>query len=279
MILLGDESIDACRAAVQCIAAVARQGDDTVTRQLTELLGSGCATTRWAALETLSRITLKGDPAVVASLVPCLEDPDPEIRTSAVDALRRVSSSDVRSSCEDMRPCPIVCMRKVAIHGDPVAVQGALQRLDHRDGSVRAAALRTMSWVTKVGDAVAITKALPIFLWLEVFSCEFVSLFVVPQAKGCLDDGVSNVRAAAVETLAKLTPSKGDVEATRRLQQRVVLRKEEWLNEGHLLRGCALGRRRVFRSHCCNGKPGEGRLAALSTTFKSRVHIDRSRWR
>ena len=35
----------------------------------------------------------------------------------------------------------------------------------------------------------------------------------VPQAKGCLDDGVSNVRAAAVETLAKLTPSKGDVEA------------------------------------------------------------------
>ena len=92
MRLLGDESLDACRAAVQCIARIARQGDETVTRHLTDLLGSRCATTRWAALETLSRTTNKGDPAVVACLVPCLEDPDPEIRTSAVDALRRAAS-------------------------------------------------------------------------------------------------------------------------------------------------------------------------------------------
>ena len=69
-------------------------------------------------------------------------------------------------------------MCKVAIHGDPVAVQGALQRLDHRDGSIRAAALRTMSWVAEVGDAAAITKALALYLRLLLLSYEFVGELV-----------------------------------------------------------------------------------------------------
>ncbi|CAE7257346.1 unnamed protein product [Symbiodinium sp. KB8] len=201
MILLGDESIDACRAAVQCIVTVARQGDENVTRQLTELLGSGCATTRWAALETLSRITLKGNPAVVASLVPCLEDPDPEIRMSAVDALRRV-----------------------AIHGDPVAVQGALQRLDHRDGSIRAAALRTMSWVAEVGDAAAITKAKGCLDdgVSNVRAAAVETLAKLTPSKGdvevisCvvarLEDGESFVRTAAMESLVKVA-DEGDLTA------------------------------------------------------------------
>lgn len=34
------------------------------------------------------------------------------------------------------------------------------------------------------------------------------------QAKVCLDDGVSNVRAAALTTLAELVPGKGDEEAS-----------------------------------------------------------------
>lgn len=46
----------------------------------------------------------------------------------------------------------------MALHGDPVTVRGALQRLEHRDGHVRAAALRTLSWVARVGDVEVMAK-------------------------------------------------------------------------------------------------------------------------
>lgn len=158
MNLLGDDCPDACQAAVTCISQLTETGNAIVTRELAAMLNLADTTTRWAALETLARTSRRGDEAVVASLVPCLEDMNLDIRCAAVDALRRV-----------------------ALHGDPVAVRGAVARL------VRAAALRSLSFLARLGDEEVMAKA-----------------------KICLDDGVSNVRAAAVTTLAELVPCKGD---------------------------------------------------------------------
>lgn len=47
---------------------------------------------------------------------------------------------------------------QVALHGDPATVRGASMLLEHRDGSVRAGALRTLSWVARVGDAEVMAK-------------------------------------------------------------------------------------------------------------------------
>lgn len=47
----------------------------------------------------------------------------------------------------------------MALHGDPVTVSATLRRLEHRDGAVRACALRTLSWVAHIGDAEVISKA------------------------------------------------------------------------------------------------------------------------
>ena len=46
----------------------------------------------------------------------------------------------------------------MALHGDPVAVSGALARLEHRDGAVRAAALRSLSFLARRGDEEVMAK-------------------------------------------------------------------------------------------------------------------------
>ena len=39
-------------------------------------------------------------------------------------------------------------------------MSGALARLEHREGHVRSAALRTLSWVAELGDANVLAKAM-----------------------------------------------------------------------------------------------------------------------
>ena len=48
---------------------------------------------------------------------------------------------------------------EVALHGDPVAVRGAVARLEHREGFVRAAALRSLSFLARLGDEEVMAKA------------------------------------------------------------------------------------------------------------------------
>ena len=49
----------------------------------------------------------------------------------------------------------------MALHGDPVAVRGAVARLEHRDGAVRAAALRSLSFLARLGDEEVMAKVGP----------------------------------------------------------------------------------------------------------------------
>eukprot|EP00438_Fugacium_kawagutii_P026223 Skav209637 [mRNA] locus=scaffold2751:116609:122171:+ [translate_table: standard] len=198
MVLLGDECPDASQAAVTCISQVTEKVSESLalgacgpTQQPQRLHALGCAgdtgenqKQSWRSWCPASK--MRGGNQ---------KDEDLDIRCAAVDALRRVA---------------LGWREGVALHGDPVTVSETLRRLEHRDGAVRACALRTLSWVATIGDAEVISKA-----------------------KVCLDDGVSNVRAAALTTLAELVVASvvsclGDCEALVRGAALESLLKAAW---------------------------------------------------